>query len=197
MEPSTAMTWTVDPAHSAVTFRAKHMMVTTVRGSVAIREVELDFDPRRPDASSVRAVLDAASIDTGQAMRDQHLRSADFLESEAHPTIEFASTAIERRADDRFAIRGNLTIRDVTRPVVLDATFGGVVADWQGGGRRAAFSARTRIDREDFGLTWNVALEQGGWLVSREIDIEIELAATAPAGNGVEADAREPEAVQV
>ena len=91
------MTWTMDPAHSAVTFSAKHMMVTTVRGSVAIREVDLDFAPDRPEASSVRVVLDAASIDTGQTMRDEHLRSPDFLETEAHPTIEFASTRIEPR----------------------------------------------------------------------------------------------------
>ena len=175
------MTWTLDPAHSAVTFSAKHMMVTTVRGSVAIREADVDFVPDRPEASSVRVVLDATSIDTGQTMRDQHLRSADFLETETHPTIEFASTAIEPRGGERYAIRGDLTIRGVTRQVVLDATLGGVVADFQGGGRRAAFSARTKIDREEFGLTWNVALEQGGWLVSREIAVEIELAITAAA----------------
>jgi polyisoprenoid-binding protein YceI len=188
------MTWTVDPAHSAVTFSAKHMMVTTVRGSIAIRDVELDFDPERPERSSVRATLDTPSIDTGQTMRDRHLRSADFLETEAFPTIEFASTAIEPRGGDRFTIRGDLTIRGVTRPVDLDAALGGVVADWQGGGRRAAFSARTTIDREEFGLTWNVALEQGGWLVSREIGIEIELAAVSPAGVAA-AGVREPEVV--
>jgi polyisoprenoid-binding protein YceI len=190
------MTWILDPAHSAVTFSAKHMMVTTVRGSVAIREVELDFVPERPEFSKVRVSLDATSIDTGQTMRDQHLRSADFLETETHPTIDFSSTAVEPRGGDRYAIRGDLTIRGVTREVVLDATLGGVVADWQGGGRRAAFSARTTIDREDFGLTWNVALEQGGWLVSREIAIEIELAATGPAsGRATESGVREREAV--
>ena len=190
------MTWTLDPAHSAVTFSAKHMMVTTVRGSVAIREVKIDFVPERPEGSIVRVVLDATSIDTGQTMRDQHLRSADFLETETHPTIDFASTAIEPRGGDRYAIRGNLTIRGVTREVVLDAALGGVVADWQGSGRRAAFSARTKIDREDFGLTWNVALEQGGWLVSREIAIEIELAATAPAATPAAAShVRQREAV--
>jgi polyisoprenoid-binding protein YceI len=175
------MTWTLDPAHSAVTFSAKHMMVTTVRGSLAIRDVDLDFDPEQPEASSVRVSLDAASIDTGQEARDQHLRSADFLDAEAHPTLDFVSTRIEPRGGDRYAIHGDLTIRGVTRPVVLDAEIGGIVRDWQGGGRRAAFSARTAIDREDFGLTWNVALEQGGWLVSREIKIEIELAAIEPA----------------
>ena len=191
------MTWTIDPAHSAVTFSAKHMMVTTVRGSVAIRDVELDFDPDRPEASSVRVVLDAASIDTGQEMRDQHLRSADFLETEAHPTIEFVSTRIEPAGGDRYTIHGDLTIRGATRPVELAAELGGVVADWQGGGRRAAFSARTKIDREDFGLTWNVALEQGGWLVGKTITIDIDLAATGPAAAGAADAEREAQTVSV
>ena len=171
------MTWTLDPAHSSVTFSAKHMMVTTVRGSMQIRDVDLDFDAEDLTASSVRVSLDAASIDTGQEARDHHLRSADFLDVEQHPTIEFASTRIERSGDD-YRIHGDLTIRGKTRPVVLDAAFAGIVRNMQGG-RRAAFSARTKIDREEFGLTWNVALEQGGWLVSKTIGIEIELAAVS------------------
>lgn len=183
------MTWTLDPAHSSVTFSAKHMMVTTVRGSMQIREVELDFEPDDLSASSVRVVLDAASIETGQAARDEHLRSADFLDTEHHPTIEFASTKIER-AGGAHRILGDLTIRGETRPVVLDATFAGVVPNLQGG-RRAAFSASTKIDREEFGLTWNVALEQGGWLVSREIRIEIELAAVSTADVAPEERERE------
>ena len=171
------MTWTLDPAHSSVTFSAKHMMVTTVRGSMHLRDVALSFDPDDLPASSVRVSIDAASIDTGQEARDQHLRSADFLETEAHPTIDFASTRIETYGDD-YRIHGDLTIRGVTRPVVLDAEFAGIVPNMQGG-RRAAFSATTKIDREDFGLTWNVALEQGGWLVGKQIKIEIDLAAVS------------------
>jgi polyisoprenoid-binding protein YceI len=185
------MTWTIDPAHSAVTFSAKHMMLTTVRGSMKIRDVELDLNPDDLVASSVRARLEAASIDTGQEGRDQHLRSADFLDTEAHPTIDFVSTHIERRGE-RYAIHGDLTIRGETRPVVLAAEYAGVVPNLQGG-RRAAFSATTKIDREEFGLTWNVALEQGGWLVSREIAIEIELAAVEAEPS---ASAREREAVR-
>lgn len=173
------MTWTLDPAHSSVTFSAKHMMVTTVRGSMQIRDLDLAFDPDHLEASSVRVSLDAASIDTGQEARDQHLRSADFLDTERYPTIDFVSTRIER-AGDGYRICGDLTIRGVTRPVVLDADFGGILPNLQGG-RRAAFSARTTIDREDFGLTWNVALEQGGWLVSKEIKIEIDLAVVSSA----------------
>ena len=171
------MTWTLDPAHSAVTFSAKHMMITTVRGSMAIRDFKLDFDPKDIVGSSVRVSLDAASIDTGQEARDEHLRSADFLETEAHPTIDFVSTRIEPAGDD-YRIHGELTIRGETRPVVLDAEFEGIVPNMQGG-TRAAFSATTKINRDEFGLNWNVALEQGGWLVSKDIKIEMDIAAVA------------------
>ncbi|MGH2380470.1 MAG: YceI family protein [Candidatus Limnocylindria bacterium] len=175
------MTWILDPAHSSVTFSAKHMMVTTVRGSMKIADFDLDFDPDDHQASGVRVSLDAASIDTAQDARDQHLRSEDFLNVDEFPTIEFVSTRIERNGDDRTGkIHGDLTIRGTTRPVVLDAEFAGVVPNMQGG-QRAAFSASTKIDREAFGLTWNVALEQGGWLVSKDIKIEIEVAAVSSA----------------
>ena len=168
------MTWTLDPAHSSVTFSAKHMMVTTVRGTMKIRDFDLDLDPANPEASKVRVALDAASIDTGQQMRDDHLRSADFLEVDEFPTIDFVSTRIERTGETEGKLHGDLTISGVTRPVVLDAEFAGIVKNMQGG-TSAGFSASTKINREDFGLTWNVALEQGGWLVSRDIKIEIDL----------------------
>lgn len=173
------MTWQLDPAHSALTVSTKHMMITTVRGSMAIRSAEIDFDPEHPERGSVTAVIDPASIDTGQAGRDEHLRSPDFLDTANHPEITFRSHAIEPRGS-RFAIHGDLTIRGVTRPVTLDAGIGGVVPDMRGG-TRAAFTARTRIDREAFGLNWNVALEAGGWLVGRELNVEIELAAVQQA----------------
>jgi polyisoprenoid-binding protein YceI len=172
------MTWTLDPAHSSVTFSAKHMMVTTVRGSMKIRDFDLEFDPDNLEASRVRVSLDAASIDTAQEARDEHLRSADFLETEAHPTIDFVSTRIEPTRGDEYRIYGDLTIRGETRPVVLEAEYAGIVPNMQGG-QRAAFSATTKINRDDFGLNWNVALEQGGWLVSKDIKIEIDLAAVS------------------
>jgi polyisoprenoid-binding protein YceI len=174
------MTWTLDAAHSAVTFTAKHMMVTTVRGNLAIRTLEIEFQPEDPDASWVRVEMDAASIDTGQAMRDAHLRSPDFLDAEGHSSITFRSTRIVPRGGNEFDLEGELTIRGVSRPVILRSEFAGIAPNFDGQ-RRAAFSASTKIDREDFGLTWNVALEQGGWLVSREIKIEIELVLLAPA----------------
>ncbi|MCA1570566.1 MAG: YceI family protein [Chloroflexi bacterium] len=194
------MTWTLDPAHSSVTFNAKHMMVTTVRGSMKFADFDLDFDPDNHEASSVRVSLDAASINTAQEARDQHLRSEDFLNVDEFPTIDFASTRIERNGGGG-RIHGDLTIRGTTRPVVLDAEFAGVVPNMQGG-ERAAFSASTKIDREAFGLTWNVALEQGGWLVSKDIKIEIDVAAVSSAEEAtaqVEAETelreREPAAV--
>ena len=183
------MTWTLDPAHSSITFSAKHMMVTTVRGSMKIRDFDLDLNLDNPEASSVRVSLDAASIDTGQQMRDDHLRSADFLKTDEFPTIDFVSTRIVRTGDDTGDLHGDLTIRGVTRPIVLKADFGGIVPNMQGG-QRGAFSASAKINREDFGLTWNVALEQGGVLVSKDIKIEIDLAVVS----SVEAGREEAEA---
>jgi len=168
------MTWQFDPTHSEVSVAAKHMMLTTVRGRLTITKLDLDFDPEAPQGSRVTAVLDAASIATGVEQRDAHLRSPDFLDAERYPTITFASRRIEP-AGDSWKLHGDLTIRDVTRPVVLDATVNGVVPDMRGG-RRAAFSARVRIPREEWGLTWNVAIESGGWLVGKELEVRIDLA---------------------
>jgi polyisoprenoid-binding protein YceI len=179
------MAWNLDPAHSSVIVSIRHMMVTTVRGTLRIADATLDVDLEHLEESRVEATLEAASIDTGVEARDAHLRSADFLDAEQHPFITFRSTRIEPRGSG-YAIHGDLTIRGVTRPVTLDATLEGVVPDMRGG-ERAAVSARTRIDREAWGLTWNVALEAGGWLVGRDIGVEIEIAAVrATAAKGEE-----------
>ncbi|HET9415936.1 MAG TPA: YceI family protein [Candidatus Limnocylindria bacterium] len=167
------MTWTLDPAHSAVTFSVKHMMVTTVRGGMQIRDFALDFNPDDLAGSSVRVSLDVASLDTGQEMRDNHLRSADFFDAETFPTIEFVSTRIEPDGDD-YRVHGDLTIRGVTRPIALEAEYAGTVPNLKGG-LSAGFSASTKINREDFGLTWNVALESGGVMVGKDVKIEIDL----------------------
>lgn len=195
------MTWTLDPAHSSVTFSAKHMMVTTVRGSMKIRDLDLEVDADHPERSTVRVSMDAASIDTGQEARDEHLRSEDFLKTDEYPTIDFVSTKVVPTGRDAGKLHGDLTIRGVTRPVVLDAAYAGIVPNMQGG-QRAAFSATTTIDREDFGLTWNVALEAGGVLVSRQIKVEIELAVVSAAEAAeeqakVEAELSEREAEKV
>jgi polyisoprenoid-binding protein YceI len=167
-------TWTLDPAHSQIEFAVKHMMVTTVRGQFRKFTTEVDFDEERPERSSVVAHIDVSSIDTGMEARDAHLRSADFFEAETFPELTFRSTSIEARGDG-YKIEGDLTIRGETRPVTLDAEIGGVVANMQGG-RRAAFNATTRISRKAWGLTWNVALESGGFLVGDEIKITLDMA---------------------
>ncbi len=169
-------TWSLDPAHTTVGFSAKHMMFTTVRGKFKDVKGTVVVDADSPDRSSVEVEIAAASIDTGVQQRDDHLRSADFLDVEKNPTITFRSKRVEgaaKREGDRFKVFGDLTIHGTTREVVLDAEYEGEGKDpW--GGTRAGFSASTKIDRRDWGLTWNAALETGGVLVSNELRIEIE-----------------------
>lgn len=168
-------TWKLDPAHSLVEFSAKHMMITTVKGRITDVEGVIYTDEKDPKKSSVEATLNAASIDTRTDQRDQHLRSADFLNVEKYPTIKFRSTRIEGDKD-HFKLTGDVTIRDVTRPITLDVEFEGRTKDpW--GGERVGFSAKGKIDRRDFGLTWNQTLETGGVLVGNEIKIELEIQA--------------------
>ncbi len=167
-------TWAVDPVHSSVEFAVKHMMVTTVRGRFERFEVRVDFDEANPERSAVEARIEAASIDTRAADRDAHLRSPDFLHAERFPYLTFRSRRIERAGEHKYRIIGDLTIRDVTREVVLDTRFEGIgKSPW--GKRVAAMSAETAINRKDFGLVWNVGLETGGWLVGDDVGIHIEL----------------------
>lgn len=172
--------WRIDPAHSRADFTVKHMMFSKVRGAFQDLEGALEIDPDEPGASSVSVEIDAASIDTGVEDRDQHLRSEDFFDVEEHPTLRFESRRIEgdpERAGEGFHIVGDLTIRGTTREVVLDATYLGEGTDPWGGTRRG-YSTEATIDRRDFGLTWNQALEAGGVLVGHEVGIGIQLQAT-------------------
>ena len=172
-------TWTIDASHSAAEFSAKHMMITTVKGRIADVRGSLTLDEKDLNRSAVEVELGAASIDTRNDQRDGHLRSADFLDVEQFPTITFRSRRVEGAAlseGTTFRLVGDLSIRGVTREVVLDATYEGRGRDpW--GGERVSFSADTRIDRRDFGLTWNAALEAGGVLVSNEIKLHLEVQA--------------------
>jgi len=175
-DTATTTTWNLDASHTLVEFSAKHMMITTVKGRFADVRGSITIDAAHPEASTVEVELGAASIDTRSEQRDQHLRSADFLDVENFPTVTFKSRRIEgaqANAGTSFRVVGDLTIRGVTRDVTLDATFEGEGRDpW--GGTRASFSATGKIDRRDFGLTWNAALETGGVLVSNDIKIVIE-----------------------
>ncbi|HEY9448208.1 MAG TPA: YceI family protein [Gemmatimonadaceae bacterium] len=176
-------TWKLDPAHTLVEFSAKHMMITNVRGRLSDVEGAITVDEAHPDRSSVAVELKTASIDTRVEQRDQHLRSADFLDVEKYPTVIFRSTKVEGatlEAGKSFRLVGDLTIRGTTREVVLDATFDGRGRDpW--GGERVSFSADLKIDRRDFGLTWNAALETGGVLVGNDIRIHVEAQAVLQA----------------
>jgi polyisoprenoid-binding protein YceI len=167
-------TWTLDPAHSNATFSARHMMVSTVRGQLKVTSGVIQYDPANIAASSVEAALDAASIETGVADRDNHLRSADFLDAANHPTITFKSTRVEPAGSDKAKIHGNLTVRGVTRPVVINAEYLGQLTGMDGK-PHVGFAGALTINREDWGLTWNVALEAGGILVGKEVQIGLDV----------------------
>ncbi|MDX6235149.1 MAG: hypothetical protein QOH68_4316 [Nocardioidaceae bacterium] len=168
----TTGTYAIDPSHAHVGFKARHLVVAKVRGSFndVSGTVEIAEDPLQ---SSVQVEVQLASIDTRDETRDGHLRSADFFDVENHPTMTFRSTGLRADGGDRYELDGELTVRGITRPLTLHVTFDGTAQDpW--GGERAVFSATGKVNREDFGLTWNQALETGGVLVGKDIEIEIE-----------------------
>jgi polyisoprenoid-binding protein YceI len=168
------MAWQIDTAHSAVHFTVRHMMISNVRGEFQKLEGTINFDEEHPENTTVDIRIDASSINTREAQRDAHLRSADFLDVENHPYITFKSTRVERTGDLTAKLYGDLTIRGVTKPVVLDVEHTGIVTNpW--GNLSAGFEASTKINRKEWGLTWNQALEAGGVLVGDEIKINIEV----------------------
>ncbi|MGH2721928.1 MAG: YceI family protein [Actinomycetota bacterium] len=167
-----AGTWKIDNTHTAVGFTVRHLMVSKVRGSFTRYDGSITIG-ETPEQSSVEVTIDASSIDTRDETRDAHLRSPDFLDVENHPTLQFVSTRVAQTGQSTGTVTGDLTIRGVTRPVELEVEFLGLVTDpW--GGRRLGVSVTGEIDREEFGLTWNQALEAGGVLVGRKIKLEIE-----------------------
>jgi polyisoprenoid-binding protein YceI len=172
-------TWNIDPSHSVVEFSARHIMITTVKGRFRKLKGVIRVDEADPDRSTVEVSIETRSIDTGEDKRDTHLRSVDFLDAEHHPTIWFRSRSVDgayAKEGDHFKVTGDLIIRGVSREVVLDVIFEGRGRDpW--GGERASFSAETQIDRREFGLTWNQALEYGGVLVSNDVKVALEVQA--------------------
>jgi polyisoprenoid-binding protein YceI len=171
-------TWQLDPAHSSIEFAVKHMMMTTVRGRFKDVQATLKGDRDHPDAAGVEATINVASIDTGVADRDGHLRSADFFDAELFPRITFRSTHIEgdppKQEGDAFRLVGQLVIRDSMMDVVLDCEYEGRGTDpW--GKTRAGFRFRTELDRREWGLKWNQALETGGVLVANKVRVEGEV----------------------
>ena len=173
--------WFFEPGHTAAEFCARHMMVSCVRGHFKNVHGSLSFDPQDPQASNVEVTIDAQGLWSGEPDRDTHLKSADFLDVENHPTITFRSRSAELRGADEAKLHGDLTIRGVTRPVTLDVRY---LGQWQtpwwengvdkGPRTRAGFLATTRINRKDFGVNWNGALDRGGLVVSDDVDITID-----------------------
>lgn len=172
---SSVRTFQVDKSHSEVIFQVRHL-ITKVRGRFSDFAGTVAFDREDPAASSVEFTIQATSIDTNEPNRDTHLRSADFFAADAYPTIRFASTRITPKGKDVYSVEGDLTIRDVTKRVVLPVTHLGTAKDpW--GNEKLAFEAETTINRKDYGLNWNAALETGGFLVGDEVRIELSIQA--------------------
>jgi polyisoprenoid-binding protein YceI len=168
-------TFTTDLTHTEIGFATKHMMVTAVRGRFKRFAGTVLLDEENPANSSGTFTVDVASIDTGAERRDGHLRTADFFDVEQNPQMTFRSTRVEPAGGQDYRVTGDLTIRGITRPVTFAVEFLGLYAG-MGGARRAGFHATATINREDWGLTWNMGLETGGWLVGKEVRLEIELA---------------------
>ncbi len=172
---SAAQKWTIDPAHTSVTFGVRHMMVSTVRGEFQKVEGTVTWDPSRPEATQIEATLDVASINTREAQRDTHLRSADFFDAEKYPTIHFRPRGVGRNKNGALEIVGDLTIRDTTRVIALDVEGPTPEHQTPWGHTIIGASAKTSIKRSDFGMTWNTVLEAGGLLVGDEISIQLDV----------------------
>jgi polyisoprenoid-binding protein YceI len=170
-----ATTYKIDPAHSTAQFVVRHMMITNVRGAFSNISGSVTWDGANPSQSKVEAIIDATTIQTNEANRDTHLKSADFLEVEKFPTINFKGTGVKSTGDDELEVRGDLTIHGVSKPIALKVD--GPTAEGKDpwGNARIGASATTKIKRSDFGLMWNSALETGGFLVGDDLKIEIEL----------------------
>jgi polyisoprenoid-binding protein YceI len=175
--------WAIDPAHSRIGFSVRHAMVTTVRGAFAEYQSRLYFDGRDPARSQAEIILSTASVDTGVEQRDAHIVGRDFLDAATHPRMRFTSTAVEVAAADVYRMTGDLTIKAVTRPVVLELTYIGRVTD-PFGYQRVGFDGTTTINRSEWGLTYSSKLAEGGAMVSEKVRLQLDIAAirTIPEG---------------
>ncbi len=173
-QPQIKTAWVIDPVHSSVEFAVKHMVIATVKGRFTKFQIDADFDEARPGSFGVAGTIDTASVDTGEAKRDEHLRSADFFDAANFPQISFKSRRAEPRGKDEYRLIGDLIIRGTTREVPFDVTFAGIVNDpW--GSQRAGFNATATLNRKDFGLKWNAPLEAGGVVVGDTVKVNVEV----------------------
>ncbi|HEX9036079.1 MAG TPA: YceI family protein [Ktedonobacterales bacterium] len=178
------MTYAIDPSHSLIEFSVKHMMVSTVKGRFDKYNGEVEIDEANPVASKVNVTIETASINTNAEQRDGHLRSADFFDAEKYPTITFVSKKVQPLGGEKYLVTGDLTLHGVTREIPLEITREGVTTNMQGQNLQA-FSASLAISRKEYGLEWNVALESGGWLVSDQVKISLEVQAVAKAAQAI------------
>lgn len=167
-------TWKMDPAHSHAQFKVRHMMISNVKGEFTGINGTLELDEADYTKSKVQASIQAGSINTREPQRDTHLKSADFLDAEKFPTLTFASTKITKKGEDEYSVAGDLTIHGVTRPVVLTVESATAPSKDPWGNTRIGLEATTKINRKDFGLVWNAALETGGVLVGDEVQISVD-----------------------
>ncbi|MFI8339155.1 YceI family protein [Streptomyces sp. NPDC085639] len=181
--------WFFEPGHTAAEFRARHMMVTFVRGQLKNVTGTLEVDEARPEGARIEAAVDATRVYTGQPQRDAHLRSADFFDVEHHPTWTFLGSRVHQVSGTEFEVTGDLTVRGVTRPVTFDVTYLGQwdTPWWEEGRdlgprRRAGFTAKTRVNRHDFGVSWNDVVGRGGVVVSPTVDVVVDVEAVLEAG---------------
>ena len=169
-----AADYSIDPSHSSVSFKVKHLAISFVRGRFGEFRGTFSFDPKDIAASKAEAQLSAGTINTGDIKRDAHVKGGDFLDVSKFQSVSFKTSRVEKVLDDRFQAHGDLTLHGVTHPVILDVSYGGAATD-PGGKERAAFVATTRINRKDFGLTWNKFLEGGGLVVGEEVLVTLEI----------------------
>ncbi|MBI1770714.1 MAG: polyisoprenoid-binding protein [Bacteroidetes bacterium] len=166
--------WAIDPTHSEIVFKVKHLMITNVKGEFRKFNAEIESDGKDFTNALVRATIDASSIFTNEDNRDAHLKSADFFDAENYKELSFVGTSFKRKGEDEYELKGKLTIKGVTKDVTFTVEFGGITKDpW--GNEKAGFSLNGKINRTDFGLNWNAALEAGGVLVSEEVKISAEV----------------------
>jgi polyisoprenoid-binding protein YceI len=166
--------WVADPTHSEISFKVKHMMMTNVTGTFGQFSVDAETEAEDFSSAKVSFAAQIASINTGNEQRDGHLKSADFFDAEKNPELKFVSTSMTKKDDENYVLNGDLTIGEVTNSVSLDVEFGGINKDpW--GNQKAGFSINGKINRKEFGLTWNAALETGGVLVSEDVKLAAEI----------------------
>jgi polyisoprenoid-binding protein YceI len=168
-------TWKIDPAHSSAEFKVKHMMICNVKGSFRVSEGVLTENPASPTLSGIRATIEAGTVSTGEDQRDTHLKSADFFDIDKFPTMTFKSTSVQQKGEGEYSVTGDLTIHGITKPVTFAVEGPGAPNKDPWGNTRIGLAATTKINRKDFGLTWNSTLETGGVLVGEEVAISLEV----------------------